>query len=171
MNEDHMSMSVFNSAGYQYTKNNKYISNGLNYSHPGFAWAITRRAYEKIGGIFDKGILGSGDIVTLYCLLGDVEKFINADYSQDYRDCVMEYKSKIQNLRFGYVPGVIRHHFHGSKKNRKYQDRYKILLNYDYSPKIHIKYDKMGILVPTKAFPEEFKNDILDYFKERNEDE
>ena len=165
------SMSVFNSAGYQFVRNNKYVTGGINYSHPGFAWAMTRKAYERSGGLFDMGILGAGDIVNLYSLLGTAEQFVGEHYSHEYRHAVSEYQSRITNLRFGYVPGVIRHHFHGSKKNRQYQDRYKILLKYDYNPVMHVKYNKQGIIVPTNAFPQEFKDDIMSYFLERNEDE
>jgi hypothetical protein len=54
-------LNTFNGFGYRYSKNKKYTLDGKDYWHPGFAWAMTRKAYEKIGGIYDKGILGSGD--------------------------------------------------------------------------------------------------------------
>jgi hypothetical protein len=73
-------------------------------------------------------------------------------------------------LRLGYVPGVIRHHFHGSKKNRKYTERWKTLIKHGYSPNIHIKYDEKGIIIPNMDFSIEFKQDIMNYFKERKED-
>jgi hypothetical protein len=69
------------------------------------------------------------------------------------------------------VPGIILHHFHGSKKNRFYQERWQILVKYNYSPCIHITYDKDGIIIPTNKFPSELKEDIFNYFKSRNEDE
>lgn len=36
---------------------------GINYWHPEFAWACNRYAYDKMEGILDFGILGSGDNV------------------------------------------------------------------------------------------------------------
>jgi hypothetical protein len=44
-------------------------------------------------------------------------------------------------------------------------------MNHQYSPKEHITYDTKGILIPTEKFSKEFKNDILNYFKERKEDD
>ena len=44
-------------------------------------------------------------------------------------------------------------------------------MNHQYSPYNHLIYDKIGILIPTESFSQEFKNDILNYFKERKEDD
>jgi len=139
-----------------------------DYSHPGFAWAITRNAYEKIGGLYEKAILGSGDNIMMFCLLNSGLSAINENSSEDYKNGILEFQKKAKNLRFGYVPGVIRHYFHGSKKNRKYNDRWKILLKYDYSPGSHIIKDK---LIPTENCSQGLLDEILEYFAERNEDE
>ena len=74
-------------------------------------------------------------------------------------------------LRLGYTPGIIRHYYHGSKLNRNYTERWKILMAHKYSPIEHLTYDDMGILIPTKVFPQEFIKDIYKYFVERKEDE
>jgi hypothetical protein len=81
------------------------------------------------------------------------------------------YQQKSSKLRLGYTPGVIRHYFHGSKKNRKYTERWKILMKHKYSPKDYLIYDEIGILNPAEKFTEDFKNDIMNYFLERKEDE
>jgi hypothetical protein len=171
MNKHESTMSVFNSAGYQYSKGLPFSSNSPNLWHPGFAWAITRKAYKKIGGLYEKAILGSGDNIMMLSLIGKGNQGINEKSSTDYMNSILKYQKKMKTLRFGYTPGVIRHYFHGSKINRKYRERWAILLNHNYSPTIHITKDEMGIIVPTKDFPEGLKTDILNYFKERNEDE
>lgn len=172
MDKRENTMMVFHSAGYKLERNGTYCpTRGLNYSHPGYAWAITRKAYERIGGLYDHGILGSGDYVMLLALLGRGNNFINSRYSADFVDSVMRFQDKISKLRFGYVPGVIRHYFHGSKLNRKYQDRNEILVRHQFSPYRHITYDASGILVPTEDFSDECKAEILGYFNGRNEDE
>ena len=84
---------------------------------------------------------------------------------------MFEYQKKVKHLRIGYTPGVIRHHYHGTKENRKYSELWQVLVKHDYSPVKHITYDEKGILIPTPAFPEEFKKDIFNYFKERKEDD
>lgn len=171
MSTNNLAMNVFNSAGFQYEKNKTHISSGLNYSHPGYAWAITRKAYEKIGGLYENSILGSGDHVMLLSLFRNGIKSINENCTEDYKKDVIDFQKKIVSLRFSYVPGVIRHHYHGSKKNRKYKERWQILVNHEYSPFKHITRDEKGIIVPTSEFPEELKNDIYQYFYERNEDD
>lgn len=171
MDKDESNLNIFNSFGYSFSKNKKYTTKGLNYWHPGFAWAITRKAYEKVGGIYDKGILGSGDNVIALSVINKVDKFLNYDYHEDYKNSMLDYQKKIKSLRLGYVPGVIRHNYHGKKMNRKYTERWQLLIKHQYSPINHLTYDNKGILIPTEECSEEFKNDILGYFKERKEDE
>jgi len=171
MAKDKKSMSVFNSAGYQKTKGLSISYKMPNLWHPGYAWAMTRKAYDRIGGLYDKAILGSSDNIMMLSLLGLSMHGINPESTDGYKESILEFQEKIKTLRFGYVPGVIRHHYHGNKKNRKYQERWAILVGHNYDPNIHIKYDKNGVIVPTEHFPEQMKIDIMNYFIERNEDE
>jgi hypothetical protein len=171
MDNNQLSLNHFSSFGYNFSKGHKYITKGLNYWHPGYAWAITRKAYDTIGGIYDKGVLGSGDSVMALSFINSVDKITNNNYSDDYNNSMLLFQNKAKFLRLGYTPGVIRHYYHGTKLNRKYTERWKILMKHNYSPIIHLKYDENGILVPTDKFTENFKNDILNYFKERKEDD
>jgi hypothetical protein len=66
---------------------------------------------------------------------------------------------------------VINHYFHGSKANRKYNERWQILLKYNFDPKIHITTNQLGLLIPTNDCPTEMLDEIMEYFRERNEDE
>uniref|UniRef100_A0A6C0I0E9 Glycosyltransferase n=1 Tax=viral metagenome TaxID=1070528 RepID=A0A6C0I0E9_9ZZZZ len=171
MSRNKQTMTVFNSAGYQRTKGLPVSYNQPNLWHPGFAWAMTRKAYERLGGLYEKAILGSGDNIMMLSLMGLSSYSLNELSTVSYKQSVSDYEKKSKTLRFGYVPGVIRHYFHGSKKNRKYQDRWAILVKHNYDPNIHVKKDKNGLIVPTEHFPCELKSDILEYFRERNEDE
>jgi hypothetical protein len=69
------------------------------------------------------------------------------------------------------VPGVIRHYFHGSKKNRRYTERWEILIKHNFDPFDHITTDEKGLLIPSRNCPQELLDDIMNYFSERNEDE
>lgn len=171
MNQDFSNINIFNSFGYSYSKNKKYTSKGIDYWHPGYAWAITRKAYEKIGGLYDKGVLGSGDNIIALSFINKAQNMNNVNYHEDYNNSMIEYQQKASKLRLGYTPGVIRHHYHGTKQNRQYSERWKILMNHKYSPITDLTYDKKGILIPTEQFSDEFKEDILNYFRERKEDE
>ena len=84
---------------------------------------------------------------------------------------MLDYQAVSKTLRIGYVPGVIRHYFHGTKKNRKYTERWQILIKHQYSPIKHLTYNDDGILVPTPECPKDFLDDIMKYFKERKEDD
>ena len=171
MDEDKNNLNIFNSFGYCFEKQKNYTIKGSDYWHPGYAWAITRQAYEKINGLYDKGILGSGDCIIAMSLINKCNFVNNTKYSKDYNNSMLEYQKKASKLRLGYVPGIIRHFYHGSKINRNYTERWKILMNHKFSPLNDITYDSVGIIIPTDSFSKEFKKDILDYFKDRKEDD
>jgi hypothetical protein len=153
--------------GYNYSKNNN-----KEYWHPGYAWAITRKAYEKIGGLYDMSALGGGDLIMARSFIGGWKKNKNIfGLPGDFTNRVLKFQQKANSLRLGYTPGVVRHYYHGSRKNRKYTGRLDVLQKQSFSPSKHLKYDNFGILIPTAKFSKKFKNDILKYFKERKEDD
>ena len=170
LDKDSIPMNIWQSYGYKFTQGETFKYNkGINYWHPGYAWACTRELYEKIGGIYDKGILGSGDYILTQGILKHVaagDKSLTF-FNQD----IAEFVNKLDDIIVGYVPNNIRHYYHGSKVNRKYIERNEILVKYNYDPKIHITYDEFGIIVPTENMCDEFINDIKLYFLQRNEDE
>jgi hypothetical protein len=164
-------LNIFNGFGYSFQKEKAYTTDHKDYWHPGFAWAITRRAYERIGGLYDVGVLGSGDNIMALSLMNKIESTMNMDYSDGYKESMLTFQRKANKLRLGYVPGVIRHYYHGSKKNRNYTERWKILIDHQFCPIKHLTYDSNGVLIPTKEFPAQFTDDIMTYFRERKEDE
>ena len=167
MDRDKNTLSIFNSFGYSFSKMKQYTLKGLDYWHPGYAWAMTRKAYERTG-LYDKGILGSGDNIMAMSFINKISHFTRDDYSDGYNKSMLDYQARVRGLRLGYTPGVIRHHYHGSKQNRRYTERWKILIQHGYSPDEHLTY-KNGLLVSNIS--REFADDILNYFKERKEDE
>ena len=171
MDHHDATMRVFNSAGYMHARGRPFAGSGPDQWHPGFAWAMTRKAFERVGGLYERAILGSGDNLMMLSLLDQPLKGLHLLSSDDYKQDVVEYAKEMKRLRFGYVPGVIRHYFHGSKKNRKYQERWAILVENHYEPSVHLRTNEQGLLVPTDEFPNALKEDILSYFQERNEDE
>jgi hypothetical protein len=172
MDNDGGTMNISTSFGYQYVKGQPYKPvSGLNYWHPGYAWACTREFYDKIGGIFQMDILGSGDFYTAMVLISKVQDCFPPQTNNEFKKLVFDLQNRVEGAKIGYITGVIRHHFHGSKMNRKYEERPKILAKYNYNPLLHITTDNTGILIPTELCPKEFLNDIYRYFLERNEDE
>jgi hypothetical protein len=171
MNKENGTMRIFNSGGYQYCKQRPFFSSGQELWHPGYAWAITRKAYEKIGGLYEHAILGSGDHIMLQSLINNGANSLHESNTTEYKNTVIDFQDNIKRLRFGYTPGIIRHYYHGSKKNRQYQDRWQMLVKHEYNPYSYITKDENGLLIPTKLFPEELKTEIMQYFLSRNEDE
>jgi len=104
-------------------------------------------------------------------LIGSSEKSRNEGCSEGYKRSIKEFSERIKGTKLTYVPGVIRHFFHGSKKNRKYNDRWQILVKHGYDPFKHVFKNESGLLVPTNECPQGLLDDILIYFSERNEDE
>lgn len=171
MDRDGLNMRTFTSFGYQFTKKNKYSCAGPNYWHPGYAWACTRKAYDKMGGLYDLAVLGSGDNVMAMAYINNVLKSANIRYTDAYIESIQEFQTRARGLRVGYVPGVIRHHFHGTKANRNYTERWEILIHHKYDPTTYVTKREDGLLVPTAQCPQAFLDDIFNYFKERKEDD
>jgi hypothetical protein len=171
MDKYYSAMSIFPGFGYQYSKKSRFGGTGINMWHPGFAWACTRKAYERMGGLYELSILGSGDNNMSLSFLGNGVKSLNSETTEDYKNTLAEFEERVKTFRLGYVPGVIRHHFHGLKKNRKYAERWQILVKYKYNPLLHVSPNQDGLLVPTESCPKDMLDDILQYFQERNEDE
>ncbi len=169
MDKEERTMTVANSAGYQYEKG-LTITQGPNYWHPGYAWACTRAAYDKMGGLYENAILGSGDHVMMCALIGQVERSVHEKSEPSYKADAFAFQKKTRGLRFSYVPGVIRHYYHGTKANRKYRERWMILVEHRFDPMLHLV-KKDGLLVPSSTCPPKLLSDIVQYFKERNEDD
>jgi hypothetical protein len=171
MDQNEEAMNIFPSFGFQYTKKLPYSKKPINFWHPGYAWACTRKTYETLGGLYEKGILGSGDNIMALSFIQQAKYAINENYSDDYKNSIYEFQKKARSVRLGYVPGIIRHYYHGSKKNRNYENRWRMLVEHNYSPIEHITTDENGILIPRPTFPIGLLIDINNYFRSRNEDE
>lgn len=172
MNPNEDAMSIFSSFGYQYSKKRAFAkSDVLRLWHSGYAWACTRKTYDKLGGLYDLSILGSGDNNIALSIIQRVELSFNENIHMDYKTSLLNYQKNAINLRLGYIPGIIRHFFHGYKRNRKYMERWQILVKHKYSPINDVYRLQNGLLVSSNTCPTSLLSDILTYFKERNEDE
>jgi len=133
-------------------------------SHPGFAWALRRDYFQKIGGFFDKAILGSGDTFLAYGLFKYFEpsyKFIGSKFK------LYQEKAFAIPKRMGFLDIGIYHLNHGLIRERNYYGRHTIpkLLNI-------IKWediiDETGEMYEIKDLA--VNNHIKMYFLSRNED-
>lgn len=138
----------------------------------GFAWAINRSFYEKIGGLFEYGVIGGADLFMYNCFSGELTNDVLSPYfflNNNYKKNCIEYFEKCKNCRLGFLPFIIKHYFHGERTDRKYLQRNKILLNHKFDIDF-LQKDKYGLLEPSDLFKKELKDDFLNYFFERKED-
>lgn len=167
--------TVYTGFGHNYLRKIPYQKKGVDMWHPGYAWACTRAAYERFGGLFEGNILGGSDQSTAYAILGmhaTLPDTLKMFPSPGYKKAILEWEKKFHGLRPGYVPGVVKHHFHGSVQNRRYWERRDLLSDSAFDPQVYLQRDQQtGVIVPTKDFPKALAGRILEYFESRKEDE
>ena len=93
------------------------------------------------------------------------------DYTKECIKDVDEYRKSLLNFRITYFPSLIRHFYHGSKKDRLYDTRHQILISNKFNPAEHLIYNKDGLLEYSKDCPEKLKSDLYKHFTMRKEDE
>lgn len=146
--------------------------------HSGFAWAMRRQTYEDLGGcydggLFEIGILGSGDHHMALAFVGEVERSLPRSVGNRYMDLLLEYQNRCDKFvqrDIGFIDGGIVHYYHGSKLNRGYRTRWNILQENNFDPTYDLKRDKNGLFMLTDRNLK-LRDDIRAYFEMRNEDD
>ena len=156
---------------YMYKKSGQTFRKTSKYGvwHPGFAWACTREAYNKMKTLLDIGIMGSADRHMSLALINKADFSYPGNIGLSYQEKVLEKQELMKDFKFDYVNGTILHHFHGSIKNRKYVDRWKILTENQYNVKNDVYYNTNGILSLTEK-GKRIQPDMDEYFLGRDED-
>jgi hypothetical protein len=145
---------------------------GGNYFHVGYAYAITKEAYDGLGGLLDFAILGSGDNHMCLAFVEKVDVSLNQKLHEHYKLLAQIFQERCKKCikkNVGFVHGTILHHFHGNKVDRKYVDRWQILIRNEFDPLRDIVKNSRGLwqLNDSKI---QLRDDIRKYFRERNED-
>ena len=144
--------------------------------HSGFAWACRRDALDKVGGLIDFAILGSADRHMAAGLFGFMDQTMLKTFTPAYRDRLMQWQARAERFvrrNVGQVRGTIFHQFHGKKVDRKYVDRWQILVDNKFNPLTDIKRDSQGLWQlhddgSLRAIT--LRNQLREYFRVRNED-
>ena len=138
------------------------------FGHPGFAWAMRRDAFDTVGGLIDKAILGAADHHMALALIGQAKLSMPGNISSGYSDMILEWEERVVADRLvnnlGAVPGTISHHWHGSKNKRNYIGRWEILTRHKYDPRFDIKRNSQGLYQFT-AKGERMRQDLRNYFR------
>jgi hypothetical protein len=142
------------------------------YWHPGFAWAARRTALDKVGGLIDTCVAGSGDWHMAAALIGEAERTLTKGLHANYKADILRWQDRAERLirrNIGYVDGMLLHHWHGKKVDRKYMDRWRILVDNQFDPLADLKRDTQG-LYQLGERSVRLRDDLRTYFRERNED-
>lgn len=103
----------------------------LSTGHPGFGWAITKEAFNKIGGWYDIAANGSGDVCFVFSLASQHQyELIMQHFTRQDRVVLtpsyQRYRKHVSSLglKVGTVPKcVVQHKWHGTIRNRRYKRR------------------------------------------------
>lgn len=136
--------------------------------HPGFAWGFRREWYNKIG-FFDYAVTGSGDTLS-------VIKWLDKHVSPKFQSLPVPLLRKYNTFcppedrpLISFLPGSLRHLYHGSRENRQYTERHKILnLQEDIMDLVFV--NSRGLLEWNAEY-QELSKKMLEYFISRNDDD
>lgn len=143
-------------------------SGDLANSAPGGAWMASRAWLDAIGGLYDRNICGGGDATFLHALAKGPASYIQRQTPRLRDDC-LAYVDRVPPTPFGYVPGAVRHLWHGDRENRQYISRDEILHRYDFDPHRHLTINADGLLELSNA-PKGLADEICQYFANRRDD-
>jgi hypothetical protein len=120
------------------------------YRHPGFCWAARREALNKVGGLIDWTILGSGDYLMAHGLFGQIQigRTMNEGYSENYKKLGFTWQERaLKHIRknVGFMPGLVNHYWHGEKKDRNYHNRWHLLVETKFDPITDLKRNVAGL--------------------------
>lgn len=147
---------------------------GYEGAHPGYAWAATRFFWDSVGGLLN-GVLGAGDNHMAFSLIGRGTESVNPEVTPEYIAQISRWQERAEfhvKRDIGFIPGTIRHYWHGKKKDRRYWDRWQILVKNKFNPLTDLKCDWQGVfeLEEVTTRQRELRDDIRAYFRMRNED-
>jgi hypothetical protein len=161
------------SYAYAIVRNKKIQRKTIHAYHPGFCWAFKRSTFQAIHGLYDRAIIGNGDMLFVFNFFkGKIPEFWIRDVlrTQFILGGWDEYNANFKRVapRVGFLNIKALHLFHGIRENRQYTTRYQDAGDY-------LKDSWENSIVVNKDGLYEFKDPraseaVLAYFKRRNED-
>jgi hypothetical protein len=164
----------FRSFGYQHAKGIKkqtHPSQPYEYAHTGFSWCCTRGFWENVLGLMDFPILGSADHHMGFAMTGEVDKTIHLGMQPSFFELCREWQQRALQVtqgEVGFSVGRIEHWFHGPKNRRYYRERWQILVDNKFDPKIDLRKDSQGVI--TLVGKPRLEHAIIKYNRARLED-
>jgi hypothetical protein len=135
--------------------------------HPGYVWAFRRDFYERVG-LYEKAVIGSGDV----CLCYRIGFYNLENIHPIYQTTIGE---RILDLKKASLPLEIWHLPHGIGKRKQYQsrkDKLQIIMKYHQIEDLQhiITKTEEGVLEWNEPIRSEFNKVVLEYFVNREDD-
>jgi hypothetical protein len=148
---------------------NSVVNNLSEQGHAGYAWAMNRNFYDKIGGLYENAIMGGGDRWMCQAFIQKRNTQWLNEQPKGMIDDFQKFYNRCRETKFNFVFQDINHLFHGELNNRGYTTRHTVLKSVNFDPQIHLCKNQLGLLVPSLNFPKNLKKYIVDYFYSRKE--
>jgi hypothetical protein len=136
-------------------------------SAPGGAWMASRAWLDSVGGLYDRNICGGGDATFLHAVTKCKTNYVDRQ-APALRDDCLAYAARV-TAKVGYVPGAVRHLWHGDRANRQYLSRDEILSRHGFDPAKHLRIGESGLIELSNA-PGGLADEIARYFEDRRDD-
>lgn len=151
-----------------------------NGGHPGLAWAARRETLDKLGGLLDICIAGSGDTHMANAMMGlwrdgvfGNPKTATIDgFSPGFVSAVDHWAARCDTFvkgNVGYVSGSCLHHWHGKGGDRGYDKRWDVMRYHQFDPTVDLITDLQGCWCWSGRNPK-LEQDISRSLSSRNED-
>lgn len=170
-------LAVHKSFMSQYLKNYAFCPDtDYQYWHPGYCWAARREAIDGMGGLYERAILGAGDRHMALAFVGQASKSFAKGIHSSYKNDILRFQKRCRrsfHRDVGFVSGTIIHAWHGKKVDRRYHDRWEILVKNNYRPHHDIRKDSYGtfnFFDDGSCRYRRLRDEIRHYFRCRNED-
>ena len=143
--------------------------------HPGLGWAFRRDELNDIGGWLDICANGSGDTHMANCFMGEPIRAVPKEVSPGFRGAIERYGElcdKYVRKNVSYMPGAVDHYFHGRSRERGYEERHRILIQYQFDPTTDLILADSGLHRWNMAIPRvhDMAREVRRSLASRNED-
>jgi hypothetical protein len=138
----------------------------------GGAWAMTRKAYDTLGGLLDSEIVGSADWHMIFALVGIEDPYVRKNMvSPGYCAALRQWaaRAKLLNARIGCLNNHAIHYYHGPVCQRGYDSRWQIMTRHNFDPFTDLVRDSQGLWQFAGNKPE-MENEIIAYMEGRGDD-
>jgi hypothetical protein len=150
----------------------KHLHHLPGWGAPGGGWAVHRELLQLSGGLYDRMVVGAGDMVHTH--LGFIGQFDHpwlAQLNSAFREDVLRWARPIWRYVRGDIACVeaeVRHLWHGHRADRQYQTR-SLLLQHAH-PETWFRYNAQGVLEWSATVGPEPRQALHRYFTARRED-